>query len=150
MVTNELLKSLTMNALEELSKLNLVFPGDVKFEVSRRLKKNRNGYYAERRQLDGFTFDASGNRVRKYKTVEKKIVVSAYLPLHSAKETVMHEMLHAVAGLDVGHGPEWQKLVRLVNTTFGYDIGTYTSVTSGKLTKEYRQTLNLALNNGGA
>ena len=43
-------------------------------------------------------------------------------------ETVYHELAHAVAGLDVGHGEKWQAITRMINQKTGLKIREKTPV----------------------
>ncbi len=65
-----------------------------------------------------FRFDRSKRRfgVCKYKT--KTIGLSFYLvrmnPEAEVKNTILHEIAHAIAGHKAGHGPEWKEVCRCV------------------------------------
>ena len=42
-------------------------------------------------------------------------------PVKALKETILHELIHAVDGC-LNHGYKWTELVRKVNKTYGYSI----------------------------
>ena len=52
--------------------------------------------------------------------VERKIYIAVsaiqLLPEANIKEIILHEIAHALAGYDAGHGPEWQSIARRVGS----------------------------------
>lgn len=65
-----------------------------------------------------FGFDSAKRRVGACNYTAKRITVSRYLvPLLDDDEihqTLLHEVAHAMTGVDVGHGREWQQTARRI------------------------------------
>lgn len=38
-------------------------------------------------------------------------------PVHQVRETILHEIAHALAGQDAGHGPAWRRVARQIGST---------------------------------
>lgn len=60
-------------------------------------------------------------RTRSYTIKISKTLLDDNAPVKALKETILHELIHAVDGC-LNHGYEWTRLVRKVNTAYGYDI----------------------------
>ena len=69
----------------------------------------------------GFGFDRATRRAGLCNYTHQKITVSRKLmqlyPEHYAKDTVIHEVAHAIAGKEAGHGPVWQRIARELGGT---------------------------------
>ena len=83
---------------------------------ARRLARHLMDAYA----LDdwSFQFDRSKRRFGVCKHQSKTIGLSFYLvrmnPEAEVKNTILHEIAHAIAGHKAGHGPEWKEVCRCV------------------------------------
>lgn len=64
----------------------------------------------------GFAFDRAKTRHGQCDYTNQRITLSSYFvelneePL--VRETILHEIAHAIAGSSAGHGPRWQALAR--------------------------------------
>ena len=87
-----------------------------------RLAEVAAGRMAEHK-LSGWTFALSGAKRRlgvcKYR--EKRIEIGAFYALHNSEDavldTLLHEIAHALAGPEAGHGPVWQAIAARVGAT---------------------------------
>lgn len=99
---------------QDLAMLNLKVPSITTYTLSSRMT----------RALGNCKFRSS--KVRGVFSIS--ISISRDLP-HGfiGRNTVMHEMLHAIAGAECGHGGEWARLARLVSREFSgkYKITMY-------------------------
>lgn len=109
---NEQVLSTARECLTQLKALGYDTPVKVDYRVSNRLTRAL-GNCLEQRSL--------GTVVRLV------ITISADVPQHALKDVVMHELIHAVVGGRVHHGYQFQALARLVNSKYGYSVGTYAS-----------------------
>lgn len=60
-------------------------------------------------------------RSRSYTIKISQTLLDDDAPVKALKETILHELIHAVDGC-LDHGYKWTALVRKVNQTYGYDI----------------------------
>lgn len=60
-------------------------------------------------------------RTRAYTIKISQTLLADDAPVKALKETILHELLHAVDGC-LDHGDKWTALVRKVNQTYGYSI----------------------------
>lgn len=71
-----------------------------------------------------FAFDNAKRRAGLCNYTTKRISVSRYLAARwsddDVHQTLLHEVAHALAGAEAGHGPEWKKIAR----DMGYVGGT--------------------------
>ena len=42
--------------------------------------------------------------------------------MEAVKETILHELCHAIASYDAGHGEEWQGIAKKVGSIYGIKI----------------------------
>ena len=56
-----------------------------------------------------------------YTIIINKVLLTDDAPVKGLKETILHELLHAVDGC-LNHGYKWTTLVNKVNSTYGYEI----------------------------
>jgi predicted SprT family Zn-dependent metalloprotease len=77
-----------------------------------------------------FEFDRSKVRFGKCNYAEKTISLSRYLaelnPESEVRETILHEIAHAIAPRGAGHGEKWQAVARSIGCTaarcYGEDV----------------------------
>lgn len=86
-----------------------------------------HGFYI--RKLEKIDFNIRFNHhgyCKKYRDSPTFILgISAYRVLDgwdAVKETILHELCHAMAPYDSGHGDEWQKLAKKVGSIYGIKI----------------------------
>jgi predicted SprT family Zn-dependent metalloprotease len=87
-----------------------------------RLAEVAAGRMAEHK-LSGWTFALSGAKRRlgvcKYR--EKRIEIGAFYALHNSEDavldTLLHEIAHALAGPEAGHGPAWRAIAARIGAT---------------------------------
>lgn len=60
-------------------------------------------------------------RTRTYTIKISKTLLDDNAPVKALKETILHELIHAVDGC-LNHGYKWTMLVNKVNSAYGYDI----------------------------
>ena len=90
---NDKFKSLILECLDELQKLNFPLPNSV--------------YFREGKGKTGYGLCAKGDYYNKYKNWDFVISVNKYLfEKNDIKETVIHELLHT---LDMTHGGKWKE-----------------------------------------
>lgn len=68
-----------------------------------------------------FTFDRARRRFGNCNFTHKRLSLSAYL-VHlndeaQVRDTILHEIAHALAGPQAGHGPVWQEKARAIGCT---------------------------------
>jgi len=51
------------------------------------------------------------------KTIQLSTVLTATEPEHKVRDTVLHEVAHALAGASAKHGPRWREMARAVGAT---------------------------------
>jgi SprT protein len=65
-----------------------------------------------------FKFDGAKKRAGQTKFATKTISLSRHLtslmPVDEVRDTVLHEIAHALAGHAAGHGPEWQRIAKSI------------------------------------
>ena len=78
------------------------------------------------RHLDAswsFAFDAAKRRAGACDYTRKRITVSRYLAARyddeTNRQTLLHEVAHALAGARAGHGPAWKRTARALGYTGG-------------------------------
>ena len=60
------------------------------------------------------------------------------LGLHGdVKSTIVHELIHTVAGC-YNHGQKFQEIARLLSNAYNMELGTYAGVREMELSREYR------------
>ncbi|MFS0866345.1 SprT-like domain-containing protein [Microbacterium sp. 179-B 1A2 NHS] len=79
-----------------------------------------------RRHLDdswSFAFDNAKRRAGACDYTRKRITLSRYLSARyddaTNRQTILHEIAHALAGPRTGHGPEWLRVARALGYTGG-------------------------------
>ena len=77
-----------------------------------------------REQLDADWSFRWNNRKRAFgvchyrkKTIQLSTVLTATEPEHKVRDTVLHEVAHALAGASAKHGPRWREMARAVGAT---------------------------------
>lgn len=86
------------------------------------LSETAAAMFAEHR-LEGWTFGLASSKRRlgvcKYR--EKRIEISEYYSRHNPDpavlDTLLHEIAHALAGPEAGHGPKWQAIAARLGAT---------------------------------
>lgn len=71
-----------------------------------------------------FGFDTAKKRAGACNFTRKRVTLSRYLaakhPIEAMHQTLLHEIAHALAGHQAGHGPQWREIA----TRLGYVGGT--------------------------
>lgn len=71
-------------------------------------------------ELDGWTFafDRAKTRLGNCRFDKKRITLSKWHTEHNdpttVRNTILHEIAHAIAGFDAGHGPRWKAVARSI------------------------------------
>lgn len=121
------LNQLVKECKAELNQLGLELPTPLAIRLSTRMTR-AFGNCAQRGRF------VLGQRVITSTTIS----ISVDLPTDVGRDTVMHELLHAVAGCEQGHGGEWLRLARIVNKAFGYKITQYATGERAEVVKQIR------------
>ncbi|MFV0373425.1 SprT-like domain-containing protein [Microbacterium sp.] len=70
-----------------------------------------------------FAFDNAKRRAGACDFTRKRITVSRYLAARyddeANRQTLLHEVAHALAGAEAGHGPRWKRTARALGYTGG-------------------------------
>lgn len=70
-----------------------------------------------------FGFDTAKKRAGACHFTKRRITLSRYLaamhPLDTMRQTLLHEIAHAIAGHAAGHGPAWRDVARRLGYTGG-------------------------------
>lgn len=71
--------------------------------------------------LWAFAFDNAKRRCGNCNFGKRKITLSRhYVAMNEEweiRDTILHEIAHAIAGFKAGHGPEWRKVARRIGAT---------------------------------
>lgn len=106
-------KASALKCSKQLEELGYIVPRITKYRISPRMTR------------------AFGNCATRANWLGEKsmvtISISKDLPLHLLDNTMIHEQIHAVLPVKVGHGYAFQSLARKVNVKFGYNVSTYAS-----------------------
>ena len=51
------------------------------------------------------------------RTIELSRILTETEPEHKVRDTVLHEVAHAIAGAAAGHGPQWKAQARKLGAT---------------------------------
>lgn len=130
MITSTQLNALIKEVKKDAKKVGLEVPDGIEYKVTGRLTRAL-GRFTEYRKFDYKS---------KTRTVFRRVIsLSADLDVEQAKKTLMHEVLHSIAGADAGHGIEWTILARKVNKQFPeYEIQRYATEEEYKKVREVR------------
>ena len=132
MITNTELKKLVKEVKQDAKLAGLKVPSKIEYRISKKMSRSF-GRYTEKRSLNLVT--------RQYEVSKRIISLSSDLTPEMAKLTLMHEMVHAVAGVKAGHGFEWKLWAKKVNAMFPhYNIQRLASEEECKKIKEIRKT----------
>lgn len=117
-MNNKELSLLVKECTKELQAIGLNVPTMTKYRVSTRMTRAMGNCKIRSQRYTGAV-------------VELVVSISCDLSPKTGKDTLIHEMLHAIASVEFspreGHGYNWQRLARMVNRAYGYNIQTYAS-----------------------
>lgn len=123
-MNTQLLHKQVRECIAELESIGLQLPYGIQYKVSPRMTRK---------------FGQCAQRYNRLGAVEQTIItISMDLPESVGKETIMHEMVHALVGNRAGHGYEFHAMARRINRALGYDIRTKASPEESKAVREVR------------
>lgn len=105
-------KRIAKECIAEMNSIGITVPTGIKYRVSGRMTRALGNCAEKRSRLTG-------------ELMELTITISRDLPLSVGKDTVMHELIHAVVGARARHGWQFQQMAQRINRQLGYNIGTY-------------------------
>lgn len=111
-MNTQLLHKQVRECIAELESIGLQLPRGIQYKVSPRMTSTLGRCSQKVSRATG-------------EILETIIKISIDLPEHTSKQTIMHEMVHALVGCQVGHGYAFQVMARRINRALGYDIQTY-------------------------
>ena len=100
------LMKLARECMQELDAIGIRYGSPISWSINTRAKK-RWGYC--KKTVDGFYIEISERLLRDN------------IPDYGAKNTIIHELLHTCQGAG-NHQAEWQRLARMVNNHYDYNI----------------------------